>query len=168
MPAIAVILALVGCGAERAQEPPRPASQGSVDGSAAHTALHWWKALGARDAATVLGLLTPAARDSLDVAQTSSEIRASLGRWANDTAPTVLYSERSGDEETVYMRIEAGDREGPVFIKRGTVMLALPLVSRGGDWKLDSSAWLRLQVKLWTTSDRLRKAQRAQERAIDR
>ena len=168
VPAIVVVLALGGCGVDQAQESPPTASEGSVGGSAARAALRWWEALGNRDAARVLGLLTPPARRSLDAEQTSSKIRGSLGHWAHDSAATVLYSERTGDEETVYMRIEAGDREGPVFIKRGTVMLALPVVSRAGEWKVDNSAWLRLQVKLWTASDRLRKAQRARERASDR
>ena len=166
-PVIAVVLALAGCGVERAQE-PRPAPSQVPGRSAADTALRWWEALGARDAARVLGGLTPPARSSLDAEQTSSKIRGSLGHWAHDSTATVLYSERTGDEETVYMRIEAGAREGPVFIKRGTVMLALPFVSRAGDWKVDNSAWLRLQVKLWMASDRLRKAQRARERTSDR
>jgi hypothetical protein len=163
-PAIAVVLALAGCGVERAQEPPPAAPQAPVGGSAARAALRWWDALRARDPARVLSGLTPPARSSLDAEQTSSKIRGSLGHWAHDSAATVLYSERTGDEATVYLRIEAGDREGPVFIKRGTVMLALPFVSRAGEWKVDNSAWLRLQVKLWTVSDRLRKAERATER----
>jgi hypothetical protein len=167
-PVIAVVLALMSCGVERAQEPPPTPSQAPAGGSAARAALRWWDALGAGDAASVLGGLTPPARRSLDAEQTSSKIRGSLGNWAHDSAATVLYSERAGDEETVYMRIEAGDRGGPVFIKRGTVMLALPFVSRAAEWKVDNSAWLRLQVKLWMASDRLRKAQRARERASDR
>jgi hypothetical protein len=166
-PVIAVVLALAGCGVERAQEPPPAASQAPAGGSAARAALRWWDGLGAGDAARVFGGLTPPARRSLDAEQTSSKIRGSFGHWAHDSAATVLYSERTGDEATVYLRIEAGDREGPVFIKRGTVMLALPFVSRAGEWKVDNSAWLRLQVELWTESDRLRKAKRAQDRASD-
>ena len=74
----------------------------------------------------------------------------------------LLYSERSADGVTVYMRVEAGELIGPLLSRRGTVMLALPFVSRQGEWKIDNSAWLRLQVELWTAADRIRRAQKAE------
>jgi hypothetical protein len=160
---ICLVLALPGCGSDLNSSADRsPARAVQVPASApARSALEWWRALQERDAAAVIGRLTPAARGSLNLEQTRLRIMGSLGRWAEATAVDVLYSERSADGATVYMRVEAGERIGPVLSMRGTLMLALPFVSRRGEWRIDNSAWLRLQVELWTAADRIRRAQKA-------
>jgi hypothetical protein len=161
---VCLLLALAGCGSDldkAGDRSPAPAAQ--QPGSAPdRLALEWWRALQDRDPATVIGLLTPPARDALNAERTSARIRGSFGRWAEATTVDLLYSERGAKGVTVYMRIEAGELIGPVLSRRGTVMLALPFVSRLGEWKIDNSAWLRLQVELWTAADRFRRAQKAE------
>jgi hypothetical protein len=41
------------------------------------------------------------------------------------------------------MRIETGELIGKVLKKRGSMLLALPLVAQGPRWAIDNSAWLR-------------------------
>lgn len=161
---VCLLLALAGCGSDLdwAGDPsPAPAAQQPVS-APDRLALEWWRALQARDVATVIGLLTAPARRSLNAEQTSSRIRGSFGRWAEATTVDVLYSERSADGVTVYMRVEAGELIGPVLSRRGIVMLALPFVPRRGEWRIDNAAWLRLQVEVWTAADRLRRTQKAE------
>ena len=160
---VCLLLALAACGSDldSASDLSPPAAEREPASAPGQAALDWWRALQARDAAGVIGLLTPTARGSLNVEQTRSRIGGSLGRWAEATVVDVLYSERSSNGVTVYMRVEAGELIGPTLSKRGIVMLALPFVARRGDWRIDNSAWLRLQVELWTAADRIRRAQEA-------
>ena len=161
---VGLLLTLAGCGSDldsAADRSPVSAAQQAAS-TPDRLALEWWRALQDRDPATVIGLLTTRARESLNAEQTRARIRGSFGRWAEATTVDLLYSERSAEGVTVFMRVEAGELIGPVLSRRGTVMLALPFVSQSGDWKIDNSAWLRLQVELWTAADRIRRAQKAE------
>ena len=161
---VCLLLALAGCGSDldsAGDRLPVPAAQQPAS-APERLALEWWRALQDRYPATVIGLLTTPARESLKAERTRARIRGSFGRWAEATTVDLLYSERHAEGVTVYMRVEAGELIGPVLSRRGTVMLALPFVSRQGEWGIDNSAWLRLQVELWTAADRIRRAQRAE------
>ena len=161
---VCLLLALAGCGSDLDSPADRSQVLAVQQPASApdRLALEWWRALQERDPATVIGLLTAPARESLNAERTRARIRGSFGRWAQATTVDLLYSERSAEGVTVYMRVEAGELIGPVLSRRGTVMLALPFVSRLGEWKIDNSAWLRLQVELWTAADRIRRAQKAE------
>lgn len=159
-PAVYVLAALLGCGtdapltADREPVAP-PRAESEARRSAERAALAWWRALQARDHATVVRLLTPSARSQLDLPRTRSKIRGALGRWAENTAPTVLYTERGLDAATVFMRVDVGELVGRVMVKRRPMNLALPLVAREGRWAIDNSAWLRSQVRTILESERL-------------
>jgi hypothetical protein len=161
---VCLLLALAGCGSDldsAGDRSPVSAAQQPVF-APERLALEWWRALQDRDPATVNGLLTTPARESLNAVRTRGRNWGSFGRWAEATTVDLLYSERHAEGVTVYMRVEAGELIGPVLSRRGTVMLALPFVSGEGGWKIDNSAWLRLQVELWTAADRIRRAQKAE------
>jgi hypothetical protein len=70
----------------------------------------------------------------------------SFGRYAESTEAKVLYTERRPGGATVYMRIDGGTLIGPVLVRGGATMLALPFVSRGGHWLIENGAYLRAQA----------------------
>jgi hypothetical protein len=149
--AVCVLAALPGCGIDGPVTADRelvaaPHADSDRRRSPEGAALAWWRALQGRDPATVIGLLTPSARSRLDLPRTRSKIRGQLGRWAENTAPTVLYTERIPGAATVFMRVDIGELVGRVMVKRNSMNLALPLVPRKG-WMIDNAAWLRSRVR---------------------
>jgi hypothetical protein len=94
----------------------------------------------------VLAGLTPAARRRLDERRLRAAQAKGLARWARASVPTVLYLEREGGGVTVYLQIESGDLVGERVLKRGIILLALPLVRRSEGWLIASSAWLDGQL----------------------
>jgi hypothetical protein len=146
--AVGAVLAIVGCGAdsdpEDAQTRPPPAAGAGT--GAERAAVAWWNALRYQQADRLIGMLTPAARRGVDVAATRRVVVNRFGSWAGPTQATPLYWERTGHGIKVYMRIDGGNYVGRVLVKRGAIMLALPLVERDHRWLVDDSAWLREQV----------------------
>jgi hypothetical protein len=108
--------------------------------------VQWYRAIGDRDAAVVIDGLSETARRPLDADLARRQIEGSLGRWAAETAATVLYSERRRGTTTVFLRIDGGRPVGEAHVMRGTLMLALPVVFDDGRRLVDDSAWLRFQV----------------------
>jgi hypothetical protein len=141
-------LATAGCGPDgklvttRPDIPPR-ASRAELGSSAARTALAWWDALRARDTEGLLAGLTPAARRTINLAKLDKAIHGDFGKFGRATQANVLYTEHTPGHATVYMRIDGGVMVGSRLVSGGALMLALPFVSRDGEWLIDNAAWLR-------------------------
>jgi hypothetical protein len=143
--AVCAFLLPTACG-----DSARPENSRGEDGRALSpaelAAVQWYRAIGDRDPAAVIDGLSDSARRPLDTDLAGRQIDGSLGRWAAQTVATVLYSERRRGTTTVFMRIDGSQPLGEALIKRGTLMLALPVVVDDGRRLVDDSAWLRVQV----------------------
>jgi hypothetical protein len=167
-PLIAVLAALTaaGCGPEgdlvtSNPDIPPPTSRAELGSSAPRTALEWWDALRARDTEALLAGLTPATRRTINLQNLDMAIHGGdLGRWAQATKANVLYTEHSPGHATVYMRIDGGLLVNSRLIKGGAVMLALPFVSRDGEWLIDNAAWLRGRADSYVAVLKLRQRMR--------
>jgi hypothetical protein len=142
------VLAGAGCGPEgdivtRNPDIPPPTSRAELGSSAARSVLEWWDALRARDSEALLAGLTPAARRTIDLDNLTAAIHGDLGQWARASDANVLYTEHSAGHATVYLRIDGGLLVDSRLVKGGALMLALPFVSRNGEWLIDNAAWLR-------------------------
>lgn len=161
--ALVVLAALVaaGCGPDgdlvtaRPDIPPR-ASRAELGSSAARSALAWWNALRARDSEALLAGLTPAARRTVNLENLEKAMHGDLGRFGRNSEATVLYTEHSPGHATVYMRIDGGMLVGSRLVKGGALMLALPFVSRDGEWLIDNAAWLRGRADSYVAVEKLR------------
>jgi hypothetical protein len=141
-------LAAAGCGPDgklvttRPDIPPR-ASRAELGSSAARTALAWWDALRARDSEGLLAGLTPAARRTINLAHLDKALREDFGEFGRASQANVLYTEHSPGHATVYLRIDGGVMVGSRLVRGGALMLALPFVSRDGEWLIYNASWLR-------------------------
>jgi hypothetical protein len=154
-------LAAAGCGPEgdlvttRPDIPPR-ASRAELGSSAARTALAWWDALRARDSEALLAGLTPAQRRTINLDNLDKAMHGDFGEFGRNSEATVLYTEHRPGHATVYMRIDGGLLVGSRLVRGGATMLALPFVSRDGEWLIDNAAWLRGRADSYVAVQKLR------------